>query len=275
MATRATAAHWGASHALRRGRAAPLAPLSSSFLTGATWQTSARCFSQGPGYGTIPSDIEGSRHAPSKPKEEDILRQQQQQQQQQASGEPQQAGGYNPWQVLGLQPGASTQTIRTRYHELMREVHPDLATDGTGDIPRLNQINKAYELITKSPTLDRQYRKLVSDKQYVYYKLLPEWMARNVDEMPRYYSWMRWRTPSGFQIFLLAVGCYALGRFYVAMPKLTTVFISSVVIDILFHTMIAPASLSMLFLYSIMSYHSYDMAWLTSPKGFLRRELGY
>lgn len=227
----------------------------------------------------LSSDIEGSSHA-SRPREEDIKRVERLR-----SGGPTPAeahaeaitshiAGYNPWEVLGLKAGATNQTIRLRYHALMKEVHPDMAPNG-GDIPRLNQINKAYELITKSPTLDRRYRNLVSDAQYIYYRFLPEWMARNVDEMPRYWSWVKWRTPGAMHLFLVCFGCYMVGRFYVALPRLTTVFVLSVILDILLHTMIAPATLSMLFLYSIMAYRSYDMAWLTSPKGFLRRELGY
>lgn len=235
-------------------------------------------------YGTVPADLEGGRNS-QKPSEEDLRRDEQRRQQhifgeqseaqaheQTASVE---AAGYNPWDVLGLKAGATNQTIRLRYHELMKEVHPDLAADGVGDIPRLNQINKAYELITKSPTLDKRYRNLVSDTQYFYYRFLPEWMARNVDEMPRYWSWVKWRTPTGFQVFLLCCAFYVFGRFLKEFPRLTLLFVGSMLADILLHTMLAPAVLSMLFLYSIMAYRSYDMAWLTSPKGFLRRELGY
>ncbi|ORC87804.1 putative chaperone protein DNAj [Trypanosoma theileri] len=243
-------------------------------------------------YGSVPADIGESRHA-QKPREEDVLRGSAKRtgttssssSQTSSSSSSSSAGnvdrdgseavGYNPWEVLGVKPGASTQTIRLRYHELMREVHPDLEPSGTGDIPRLNQINKAYEIITKSPTLDKRYRNLVTDTQYFYYKFLPEWMARNVDEMPRYWSWVKWRTPGAFHIFLCCCVCYMVGRFYAAFPLLTTAFVLSVVFDILFHTMTAPATCSMLFLYSIMSAQSYDMAWLTSPKTFLRRELGY
>lgn len=248
-------------------------------------------------YGSVPADIEQSRYA-QKPREEDVLRgaagrvsagggdnansnrDQTSARRRRADGSdvndgPTAAAGYNPWEVLGVKPGASNQTIRLRYHELMRQVHPDLDPNGVGDIPRLNQINKAYEIITQSPTLDRRYRNLVSDTQYFYYRFLPEWMARNVDEMPRYWSWVKWRTPGAFQVFLWCCGCYMIGRFYVAFPMLTSVFLASLVVDILFHTMTAPATCSMLFLYAIMSAQSFDMAWLTSPKTFLRRELGY
>eukprot|EP00331_Platyophrya_macrostoma_P017705 CAMPEP_0176467046 /NCGR_PEP_ID=MMETSP0127-20121128/38241_1 /TAXON_ID=938130 /ORGANISM="Platyophrya macrostoma, Strain WH" /LENGTH=180 /DNA_ID=CAMNT_0017860303 /DNA_START=16 /DNA_END=555 /DNA_ORIENTATION=+ len=98
------------------------------------------------------------------------------------------SAGYNPWEVLGLKPGATAHDIRLRYHELLKTCHPDIDPKG-GNIGVLNQINKAYELISQSPTLDKRYRGLVTDTQYFYYKFLPEWMAKNVDEMPRYWSW--------------------------------------------------------------------------------------
>ncbi|KAF8290121.1 putative chaperone protein DnaJ [Trypanosoma cruzi] len=260
-------------------------------LWGATLPLSAsrRLLTGAAPYGSVPADIEESRHA-QKPHEGDVVCGMTRQTVAGAGGgraasdacgdggeEPAAAAtaGYNPWEVLGVKPGVPSQTLRLRYHELMREVHPELDPKGVGNIPRLNQINKAYEIITKSPTLDRRYRNLVSDTQYFYYKFLPEWMARNVDEMPRYWSWVKWRTPGAFQVFLWCCGCYMIGRFYAAFPLLTTVFLMSVAFDILFHTMTAPATCSMLFLYAIMTSQSHDMAWLTSPKSFLRRELGY
>ena len=88
---------------------------------------------------------------------------------------------YDPWGVLGLKPGASPNDIRLRYHDLLREVHPDYVKEGNGDINRLNDVNKAYEIITKSPSIDKRYRHMVSDTQHLYYKFLPEWMARNID----------------------------------------------------------------------------------------------
>lgn len=184
------------------------------------------------------------------------------------------SSGYNPWEVLGLKPGATQHDIRMRYHEMIKTCHPDLDPNG-GNIGMLNQINKAYELISKSPTLDKRYRGLVSDTQYFYYKFLPEWMAKNVDEMPRYWSWVKWRTPSVFVIFLWLAGAWVVGRFYAAFPFFTSCAMVSIVIDVLFHTMIAPAVFSMLFMNAVMTSQSYSLSWLTSPKSFLKRELGY
>jgi len=184
------------------------------------------------------------------------------------------SAGYNPWEVLGLKPGATAHDIRLRYHELLKTCHPDIDPKG-GNIGVLNQINKAYELISQSPTLDKRYRGLVTDTQYFYYKFLPEWMAKNVDEMPRYWSWVKWRTPSVFVVFLWLFGAWIVGRFYAAFPFFTSVACVSILVDVLLHTMIAPAVFSMLFMNAIMTSQSYSLSWLTSPKSFLSRELGY
>jgi hypothetical protein len=185
------------------------------------------------------------------------------------------ATGYNPWEVLGLKPGVTPHDIRLRYHDLLKSCHPDMAPEGQSDLGKLNQINKAYEIITKSPTLDKRYRNLVTDTQYFYYKFLPEWMAKNVDEMPRYWSWMKWRSPGPVVIVIWLTGAYTVGRMYSSYPFFTTVAVISIGVDIMLHTMIAPATFSMLFMNALLTSTTYDMAWLTSPKGFLRRELGY
>lgn len=183
---------------------------------------------------------------------------------------------YNPWEVLGLKPGASPHDIRLRYHELLQECHPEYVKNGTQpNVIRLNQVNKAYEIVTKSPTLDKRYRNLVSDTQRLYYRILPEWIAKNIDEQPRYLSWIRWRVPSLLQIFFLLFGMYAMGRFYVHFPVLTVVFFLCVSMDFLLHTMSAPFALSMLFLSTVVSNQTYTMSWLVSPRSMLQGELGY
>lgn len=183
---------------------------------------------------------------------------------------------YDPWAVLGLTPGASAHAIRLKYHELLTECHPEYVKRGAEpDIVRLNQINKAYEIITRSPTLDKRYRNLVSDAQRIYYRFLPEWMAKNVDEAPRYISWVRWRVPTALQLFMLAFGCYALGRFYVAFPAPTTVLLTCIAMDYLLHTMSAPFAFSILFLHAMFSGKTYSMSWLLSPRGFLQDGLSY
>jgi len=184
-------------------------------------------------------------------------------------------GVYDPWAVLGLKPGATPHDLRVRYHELLDKYHPDYAKEGTGDIAKFAEVDRAYQLIVKSPTLDKRYKGLVSDSQYFYYKFLPQWMAKNVDEAPRWWSWMRWRVPSTYMIFLGILGFYAIGRVTAKYPLIGTVMCVSLVLDWLLHTMIAPVAFMMLLLKAFISGQTYDLAWFHSPKGFLRRWLDY
>ena len=184
---------------------------------------------------------------------------------------------YDPWAVLGLKPGASTNDIRLRYHELMREFHPSLAKTANGGDPiRLAQINKAYDLITKSPTLDRRFRNLVSESQYHYYKVLPDWMARNVDEMPRYWSWFKWRLKGSAQTaMILGTLCFFIGTCFKNWPVLTTVLFVSFGLDILLHTTAAPGVLGMLFIKMCATTRAHDLSWVMSMKATLQRDLTY
>ncbi len=182
--------------------------------------------------------------------------------------------GYDPWQVLGLKPGASQHDIRVRYHDLTKQYHPEYNADG-GDLTKFNEVDKAYQLITRSPTLDKRYRNLVSDTQYVYYKYLPQWISKNLDEMPRYWSWARWRLPPRSFWGFLAVFCFCLGRFAPYYPKLTLLVLVAFAFDCVLHTMSAPIVFVLLFYKAIVANPGYTLAWFHSPKGMLRRALDY
>lgn len=182
---------------------------------------------------------------------------------------------YDPWAILSLKPGASTNEVRMRYHDLVKECHPEYATNGTGDLHRFNEIDKAYQLITRAPALDKRYRNLITESQYVYYKLLPQWMAKNVDEMPRYWSWLRWKFSSRQFFAGVALFCFLTARFGSEHPKMTTLVFVTFLVDCLIHTMAAPVVFILLFYKAIVANPSYDLAWFHSPKGMLRRSLGY
>jgi hypothetical protein len=181
---------------------------------------------------------------------------------------------YNPWEVLGLKPGASAHDIRVRYHNLLKEVHPDMSIQG-GDIARLNQINKAYEIITRSPTLDKGYRRLVSDTQRFYYRYLPEWISRNLDETPRYWCWARWKLAGWYWYAVLGFIMFMIGKTWVHFPLEIYLFFGTVAVDFLLHTMMAPMLATMLLMKVLTAPGEETMAWLMSPKSFLQRELGY
>jgi hypothetical protein len=183
---------------------------------------------------------------------------------------------YDPWKVLGLKEGASAHDIRLRYHELLKEHHPDYVEAGkTPDMDKLHEIEQAYQHITKAPTIDRRYRNLVSNSQYVYYKFLPQWMARNVDEMPRYWSWLKWRIGGVAWWFTMMGMAYVMGYIATKYPKYVFAASTAFLFDCLFHTNACPPICIMVGVMAIFSGDTYDMAWFSSPKGFLTKPLTY
>ena len=184
---------------------------------------------------------------------------------------------YDPWDVLGLKKGASMHDMRIQYHLLTLKYHPDHAKDPKeADMVKFNEIDRAYQIITKAPTLDKRYRAHVTETQFFYYKFLPEWMARNVDEMPRWWSWLKWRSPRPW-IFACMIGFlfywYAMfARWYPYVAGMISVAFLS---DVLLHTQFTPLAFTLVLMKWLMMRGSDDMAFLTSPKGFLRRDLKY
>lgn len=191
-------------------------------------------------------------------------------------GELPQQASYDPWSILGLKPGASGHDLRVRYHELLEQFHPDYVKDGgSGDVQKWAEVDRAYQLVTKAPSHDKRFRNLISDSQLFYYKYLPLWMSRNIDEMPRWWSWARWKLPT-FWFVLASLGIiYMIGKIYAYYPRMGIAAMTSFMCDILFHTGSFPLMCGVMMTTLLFSGGNPDMAWLTSPKGFLRRPLQY
>lgn len=208
------------------------------------------------------------------------------QQQQKASTDfeyPEDAGvpsNYNPWEVMGLKEGASHHDVRMQYQELLNQYHPDYVPKGTlGDVDKLREVEEAYNYIITSPTIDKKYRNLVSKEQAVYYKVLPAWMARNLDEMPRYYSWLRYKCANEWHIMFMTVVVFlCLVRFAKSQPEFFFYITAAFIIDSLFHTMILTYVVLLLVIKAVGTGNTiddYNSSWLQSPKGFLTRGISY
>ena len=66
----------------------------------------------------------------------------------------------NPYEILGVNPGASQDEIKSAYRKLIKKYHPDQY----GDNPlkelaqdKLIEINKAYEMLTKDSGKSNNY----------------------------------------------------------------------------------------------------------------------
>lgn len=58
----------------------------------------------------------------------------------------------NPYEVLGVEPGADEETVKKAYRNLVRKYHPDKYVDNPlADLAaeKMKEINKAYDMITK------------------------------------------------------------------------------------------------------------------------------
>ena len=86
---------------------------------------------------------------------------------------------------------------------------------------------------------------------------------------------MRWKLPtfwfvaSGFGVM------YIMGKVYAYYPNMGVAGTVCFFMDILFHTSTFPVMIGVMFVMLLFSSGNVYMAWLTSPKGFLRRPLQY
>ena len=67
----------------------------------------------------------------------------------------------NPYKVLGLDPAASAETVKRRYRERLREVHPDLNPQDPGARRKTQELIEAYEFLAdkaKRKALDERLR---------------------------------------------------------------------------------------------------------------------
>jgi hypothetical protein len=86
---------------------------------------------------------------------------------------------------------------------------------------------------------------------------------------------MRWKLPT-FWFVASALGVtYILGKVYAYYPNMGVAGMVCFIFDIIFHTSAFPVMVMVMFIMLLFSGGNVDMAWLTSPKGFLRRPLQY
>ena len=69
----------------------------------------------------------------------------------------------DPYKVLGVEPGASAEEIKRAYRSMAKKYHPDLNPGDEYAAEKMNDINVAYDILTK-PGANR-YRQTYSQQQ--------------------------------------------------------------------------------------------------------------
>ena len=69
----------------------------------------------------------------------------------------------DPYKVLGVNPGATEEEVKKAYRSLAKKYHPDLNPGNEYAAEKMNDINVAYDILTK-PGAER-YRQTYSQKQ--------------------------------------------------------------------------------------------------------------
>ncbi|SDB69382.1 J domain-containing protein [Butyrivibrio sp. INlla16] len=60
----------------------------------------------------------------------------------------------DPYKILGVQPGASDEEIKKAYRNLAKKYHPDLHPNDEAASEKMNEINAAYDILSKPHSSD-------------------------------------------------------------------------------------------------------------------------
>lgn len=97
----------------------------------------------------------------------------------------------DPYKVLGVAPGASDEEIKKAHRTLAKKYHPDLNPGDSAAAEKMNEINAAYDILTK-PGSER-YRQAYNNT----YSEEPEYTYKEENPFENYGTYWRW-TSSDF-----------------------------------------------------------------------------
>ena len=53
----------------------------------------------------------------------------------------------NPYEVLGINPGATKDEIKSAYRKMAKKYHPDLHPDDPKAAEKMKEVNQAYDML--------------------------------------------------------------------------------------------------------------------------------
>lgn len=94
----------------------------------------------------------------------------------------------DPYKVLGVAPGASPEEIKTAYRTLAKRYHPDLHPDDAAAAEKMNEINVAYDILSKPHTasFDRQQARERAYEQRTYQQAYQQTYQQSYQQEPEY-----------------------------------------------------------------------------------------
>ncbi len=96
----------------------------------------------------------------------------------------------SPYEVLGLQPGASKVEIKTAYFELSKKHHPDRNPGDPSSAARFNEVAEAYDILSNVTKQSNYNRKTGNTRPPI-----------NEDMFARYHQSRRQRHPDNMSAF--------------------------------------------------------------------------
>ena len=80
----------------------------------------------------------------------------------------------DPYQVLGISPGAAPEEIKRAYRQKAKEYHPDLHPNDPIAAQKMNEINEAYDMLQNPEKYrakqEQEARRQQNSRQYGYYQ---------------------------------------------------------------------------------------------------------
>ena len=120
----------------------------------------------------------------------------------------------DPYKVLGISPGASEEEIKKAHRRLAKKYHPDINPGNAAAAEKMNEINAAYDILTK-PGAER-YRQAYTDKE----EPVHSYAESQESPFENYGTYWEWNSAPTF-------GCSVLGkifRWFIIMEILSMLF---------------------------------------------------